>query len=265
MATTYIAVDLETTGLDAGIDAIIEVAAVTFREREILDEWSSLVNPYQQLPPFITKLTGITQKMVEDAPDMATLRPEIKRILGDNVIVGHNISFDLGFLRAENLALGSHRVDTLTLASILMPTAGRYGLSALSDALDLPRPAGDRDHRALDDARRTALLFFELQERALDKGFSILSEIVEAGRNMGWPETIFFEDALRAAGRDAFGRTERLERIFKVAKPEGRQLIPAEPPEPIAIDEIAGMLQPGGNFSRLFPNYEYRIQQVEML
>jgi ATP-dependent DNA helicase DinG len=265
MATTYISVDLETTGLDAGVDAIIEVGAVTFREREILNEWSSLVNPQQHLPAFISQLTGITQEMVDDAPGIAAVRPELKHILGDHVIVGHNVAFDLGFLRAENLALGSHRVDTLTLAAILMPTAGRYGLSSLSKSLNLPRPAGDKDHRALDDARRTAHLFFALQSLAMDKGFSILSEIVEAGRNMGWPETIFFEDALRAAGRDAFGRSERLERIFKVAKPEGRQLIPAEPPEPIAIEEIASMLRPGGNFSRLFPNYEYRSQQVEML
>ena len=69
MSTTYVAVDLETTGLDPDGDAIIEVAAITFRQGEILDEWSSLVNPYRSLPAFITDLTGITQVMVDDAPD----------------------------------------------------------------------------------------------------------------------------------------------------------------------------------------------------
>jgi len=68
MSTTYVAIDLETTGLDPDNNAIIEVAVVTFQGGEILDEWSSLVNPLEPIPEFITDLTGITQRMVEDAP-----------------------------------------------------------------------------------------------------------------------------------------------------------------------------------------------------
>jgi ATP-dependent DNA helicase DinG len=267
MPTTYIAVDVETTGLDPQRDAIIEVAAVTFRGDEILDEWSSLVNPHRSVSPFITQLTGITQAMVDEAPAMFSLRPQLKRLLADHVLVGHNVGFDAGFLEAERLALGQHRVDSLTLASILLPDLGRYSLDALVTALDLPNPAGKQTHRALGDARQTVNLFLELRRRALALDFETLAEIVQSGRQLGWPETIFFDDALRLAGRDAFGarQTGRPKRLFQPEKPPGRALAPTPRPQPLDVETIAALLKPGGNLSRNFPGFEHRPQQVEML
>ena len=265
MSTTYVAVDLETTGLNSYHDAIIEVAAVTFRGEEILDEWSSLVNPHEPLSEFITGLTGISQQMVDDAPEMFRLRSRLKRILEGHVVVGHHVGFDLGFLQAENLALSNHRADTVTLASILLPNAGRYSLAALARTLRLPQEEGEhRNHRALNDARQTVQLFFELQRRArrLDPG--ILYEIVQSGNKLGWPETIFFEDVLREAGRPALGRQGQLQRLFKPAKPDGRQLTPADEPKPMDVTTVAGLLRPGGKFSQSFPDFEYRPQQVAM-
>jgi len=121
MATTYVAVDVETTGLDPSRDAIIEIAAITFRDAAILDEFDSLVNPLIDIPPYITQLTSITDDMVTDAPTLHTLRPKLRSKLGDNVLIGHNVEFDLGFLREARLAFGNRRIDTLTLASILVP------------------------------------------------------------------------------------------------------------------------------------------------
>ncbi|MCI0397803.1 MAG: DEAD/DEAH box helicase family protein [Chloroflexi bacterium] len=273
MIPTYVAVDVETTGLDPDYDVIIEVAAVTFRDGQIVDEWSSLVNPRRAVPAAITHLTGITQEMVDGAPGMATLRPRLKRILGDHVLVGHNVGFDLGFLRAENLGVAQHRVDTLTLASILLPTAGRYGLDALATLLELPGREDRRTqeasskaaHRALNDAHRTTALFLALYQRAVGLDFDILDEIVRAGNNLGWPETIFFEEALRAAGKQAFGRARgQLDKLFKPEKVLGRPLIAAQDTESIDVKAISAMLRPGGNFSRLFPGFEHRPQQVEM-
>ncbi len=265
MTNTYVSVDLETTGLNPEYDAIIEVAAVTFKDGEILKEWSSLVNPDQEIPDFITNLTGISDVMVADAPDLFSIRSEVRQILADHVIVGHNVGFDLGFLQAADLAHGNHRVDTITLASILLPEAGRYSLSALSKLLDLPRESGDRDHRALGDAKRTAHLFLILQDLARKLDFSILNEIVQSGLNLNWPETVFFEQALQLAGSQAPGATGPLQRLFKPAKLTGRQLVSNEEPEPIDKEIIAGMLRPGGNFSNSFPSYEFRPQQVEMV
>jgi len=142
MPSVYVAIDLETTGLRPERNDIIEVAAVTFADGDILDEWSSLVNPHTEIPEKIVQLTGITQEMVEDAPDIFKVRANFKRILGENVLVGHNVGFDLAFLRAQNMALGNHRIDTLTLASILLPYAGRYGLGALSRHLERDKTTG---------------------------------------------------------------------------------------------------------------------------
>ena len=167
MSTTYVAVDVETTGLDAGNDSIIEIGAITFRDADILDQFSSLVNPHKEVPPFITQLTGITQEMVDDAPSMFSLRSKLRGVIGDHVLVGHNIGFDAAFLREERLGIGNHRVDTVTLASILYPEAGRFGLESLARFLNLPIPTGEQTHRAFDDAELTLELFLALKEKAL--------------------------------------------------------------------------------------------------
>lgn len=99
MTTTYVAIDLETTGLDPTRDAIIEVAVVTFRGNDIIDEFAALVNPLRDIPPYVSQLTGITDAMVADAPSLFSLRSRLRSKLADHVIVGHNVEFDLGFLR----------------------------------------------------------------------------------------------------------------------------------------------------------------------
>lgn len=271
MPTTYVAIDIETTGLDAGRDSIIEIAAITFRDADILDEFSSLVNPQRDVPPFITQLTGITQQMVDEAPSLFSLKPRLRSILGDHVLIGHNVDFDLGFLREERLGTGNHRIDTVTLASILFPQAGRFNLEALVHYLNLPDPAQGQAHRALDDAEQTVELFLALRERALEIDYDLLNEIVQSGRQLGWPETLFFEEALASKARravktgDGPRRSGRLSRLYTPPKLEGSVLAPKEPPQPLDTALVASLIQPGGNFERAIPGFEYRPQQVEML
>lgn len=266
MSRTYVCVDVETTGLDAYDDAIIEVAAVVFRGDEIVDEFSSLVDPGRELPPEIIHLTGITPNMVADAPSLFNIRARIRRTLADHPIIGHNVGFDMAFLEAARLGVGQHRLDTITLASILRPDVGRYSLDALVHALNLPNPRGAKDHRALGDVRRTVDLFIALYEYALELPLTTLNEIVEVGQRLNWPETMFFQDALREAGKSAFGkRITPPKRLYKPPKLAKESLEPKEEPELIDTDTIAGMLRPGGNFSRAFPDFEYRPQQVQMV
>ncbi|MGH2536057.1 MAG: helicase C-terminal domain-containing protein [Candidatus Promineifilaceae bacterium] len=261
-----VVVDLETTGLDPRRDSIIEVAAVTVAGGRIADEWSSLVDPGRPLPAYIASLTGISQEMLAGAPDMGRLRPTLRAILGERPIAGHNVEFDLAFLQAENLALGNRRLDTLSLASILLPRAGRYSLAALSRLLALPSAADGRAHRALYDARRTAELWLALGQLAREINFDSLAEIVAAGRSIGWPETTFFERTLGQAARAAFsGEARRPAALFSPAKVLGRQPVAAEEPEPVDGAEIAGLLGPGGAFSRHFAGFEHRPQQLQML
>ena len=269
MSTTFVAVDLETTGLDPGRDAIIEVAAITFREADVLDEFTSLVNPLREIPPFITQLTSITDEMVAEAPTLDALRPALRNRLADHVIVGHNVEFDLGFLREARLGFGNRRMDTLTLASILVPESGRYGLGALAEFLHLP-PVDGRNHRAANDAEQTIELFLALRERALALSLAQLEEIVEAGRRLGWPESLFFEEALAERARHAFEGNElrqrsRLPRLFNPPKVEGQILVPVEKPAALDAARLTALIQPGGRFERSFPDFEHRPQQIQML
>ncbi len=270
MPTTYVVLDVETTGLNAKRDVLIEVAAITLRDADILDEFSSLVNPNREVPPFITQLTGISQEMVDDAPSMFTLRSRLRQVIGDHVLVGHNVGFDLSFLNEERLGLGNHRIDTVTLASILFPDAGRFGLESLATYLNLPMADGGQNHRAMDDTELTVELFLALKEKALQMDRQILNEIVQSGRQLGWPETLFFEDVMAQQVQQAFTGKEstqgkRLSRLFNPDKLTGRQFTAAEKPIMLDVEMISAMIEPGGNFDRAFGEFEYRPQQVEMM
>jgi ATP-dependent DNA helicase DinG len=268
MATTYVAVDLETTGLDPVRESIIEIGAITFRGHDILDTFDSLVNPGRDIPPFITQLTGIDNSMVAGAPSLYSLRSTLSGVLADHVLVGHNIEFDLGFLREARLVRGNRRIDTVTLASILAPEAGRFGLGALADFFNFPSAGGN--HRALVDAEQTVELFLALRERALALSLVQLEEIVEAGRNLGWPETLFFEEVLAERARHAFeggelGQRGRLPRLYSPPKLEGQIPVPLEHPLPLDILWLTALLEPGGQLALAFDGFEYRPQQIEMM
>ena len=270
MSTTYVAIDVETTGFDPKSEALIEVAAITFRDADILDEYSSLVNPQRDIPPFITSLTGISQEMVDDAPTIFSVRSQLRPKLGDHILIGHNVSFDLAFLQVERLAQRNPHLDTLTLATILFPQAGRYGLEAIAEYLHLPLPPTGQAHRALADAELTVELFLALRDKALTLQLSQLDELVRAGRKLDWPETLFFEDILQVRAKRAFEEPElrhqgRHPQLYNPPRLAGRPLVPAEKPVPLDPEIVAGMISPGGNFSRAFPNFEHRPQQVEML
>jgi DNA polymerase-3 subunit epsilon/ATP-dependent DNA helicase DinG len=268
MSTTYVVLDLETTGLDAYRDAIIEIAAVTFQGSEVVNEFTSLVRPRQSIPDYITELTGIDDEMVADAPGLTALRGQLKRILADHVLVGHNIEFDLSFLHEESLGLGNRSLDTLKLAAILVPEAGRYNLESLVQLLELPDPAQGQVHRALDDAIQTVELFLALQERALALAWGQLEEIVLAGQRLGWPETLFFEEVLRQKTKKAFtgpAQPGKLARLYNPPQLTGRMPVPVEEPAMLDVPALAQMMGPTGNFSRVFAGFEQREQQVAMM
>src|SRR5687767_3223226 len=122
---TFCVVDLETTGGSPQDCQITEIGAVKLRGGECLGTYQTLVNPGQAIPPQITVLTGITQSMVVPAPRVHEVLPSLFEFLGDSVIVGHNVRFDLGFLRAAADREGWPRlanpwVDTARLARRLL-------------------------------------------------------------------------------------------------------------------------------------------------
>jgi DNA polymerase-3 subunit epsilon/ATP-dependent DNA helicase DinG len=153
---TIVSIDLETTGLDPVRDAIIEIGAVKFNGNRVEGRWETLINPRKTIPPEITQLTGISNDMVRSAPLLQDVRQDLEAFVGDSLVLGHNVQFDLGFLRQRGILEYSDWIDTYALASVLLPTAGRYNLGALAEALRIPLPA---THRALDDALATHAVF----------------------------------------------------------------------------------------------------------
>lgn len=160
----WVVVDLETTGLGAGAE-ITEIGAVRVRDGAVVDEFSSLVKPSRPIPPFITSLTGITPAMVADADPIASVLERFMEWSGlgasdSPVIVAHNASFDVGFLRraARTCARPWPRVrvvDTLALARLALPRplVRNHKLGTVASYFGTTTVP---EHRALGDARATA-------------------------------------------------------------------------------------------------------------
>lgn len=178
---TFAIVDLETTGGSPATEAITEVGAVKVRGGEVLGTFQTMVNPGRAIPPAITVLTGITQAMVVQAPRIEVVLPSLLEFVGDAVIVGHNVRFDVGFLDAALLRhdrprLANARVDTVRLARRLLADEVRdHRLGTLARSLRLPHQP---THRALDDALATADLLHLLLERAGRLGVTGLDDLL---------------------------------------------------------------------------------------
>lgn len=158
--------DFETTGLSPAAGArITEVAALRIEGGQIVDRFVSLVNCGVRVPPFITGLTGITQQMVDAAPCVSRVVPELLRFIGSDMLSAHNASFDEKFLIAESRSLGmaprhASLVCSLKLSRRLFPGLPSYKLSALSAALGIR--FGGSAHRAEADAEVSARVLIHI-------------------------------------------------------------------------------------------------------
>jgi len=173
---TFVALDLETTGARPGPGKITEVGAVRIRGFQELERFSTLINPMRPIPPMITRITGITQEMVAEAPRIEEVIQELLEFLRGAVLVAHNAPFDLGFLNYElqrltGRRLGDGAIDTLPLARALAPGLPNYRLGTVADALAAPvSPC----HRALADAQAAGHVFVTLAARLQERGITRL-------------------------------------------------------------------------------------------
>jgi DNA polymerase III epsilon subunit family exonuclease len=169
MESPLIILDLETTGLSAYKDRVTEIAAVKVHNGEIIDEFHTLVNPGFPIPKHITRITGITDSMVADAPQINQVLPSLKDFLGEDVIVAHNAGFDMKFLSYNFLMHEEH--------TLLNPTVCTYKMA--NRLLDIPRKrlgdccdhfgvSNDNAHRAMSDVLATV--------KVLDGMMNILKE-----------------------------------------------------------------------------------------
>lgn len=264
MGRVYVAVDLETTGLDPQKDTILELGAVRCRDGQVLDTFAQVVNPGCPIPRGIQQLTGISQAEADAAPPLARVAAAFRRFIGDHPLVGHNIGFDAGFLRSHDLYLFNPLLDTWELALILAPGLSSYKLGRLAEhfAMDL-----EDAHRALADATATMQVFEALRGAPLDLPPEVLQQINQIAARSDWALRDFFAEA----ERDAALRWSRRPVPASAASDQGPlfgpalALQPVEHPQPLNVATLTAMLQPGGLFANRFAAYEHRPPQVQML
>ncbi len=174
----FVVFDLETTGLSSNNDGITEIAGVKIRAGEIIDRYSTLVNPEKNISEKITEITGITNAMVRNQRTIDQVLPEFMDFVGDSCLVAHNADFDMGFIRAKAKKLGipveNSVADTLTLSRALLTDLKRHKLNLVAKHLDV---ALENHHRALDDAEATGKIFIKLMDRMKEQGIQTLGDI----------------------------------------------------------------------------------------
>jgi DNA polymerase III subunit alpha, Gram-positive type len=181
---TFVVFDVETTGLSAVYDKIIELAAVKIRDGEIIDRFEAFANPHHRLSATTINLTGITDEMVQDAPEIEEVLQKFKDWTGDSVFVAHNASFDMGFLNVGYKRMGYEKVknpviDTLELGRFLYPEFKNHRLNTLAKKFDIELT---QHHRAIYDAEATGFLLMKMLKDALEKGIEYHDQLND---NMG--------------------------------------------------------------------------------
>ncbi|WP_088324349.1 exonuclease domain-containing protein [Polaribacter tangerinus] len=182
----YAVVDIETTGNGYKGQKITEISALIFDGEKIVNEFTSLVNPEQNIPAFITNLTGITNAMVRNAPKFYEIAREIEQITQNTIFVAHNVNFDYNIIRDEFKNLGfdfkRKKLCTVRLTRKIMPGLPSYSLGNICSRENIPI---NGRHRAKGDAEATVELFKRLIER--DSNFTINSFLNPRSRQATLP------------------------------------------------------------------------------
>ena len=182
----YTVVDIETTGNGYKGSKITEISIFVFDGKKVVDEFTSLVNPEQNIPAFITNLTGITNAMVRNAPKFYEIAKKIAEITEDTIFVAHNVNFDYNIIQEEFKNLGfdfkRKKLCTVRLSRKLIPDLNSYSLGNICTVENI---AINGRHRAKGDAEATTELFKRLIER--DNNFTINSFLNPKSRQATLP------------------------------------------------------------------------------
>lgn len=166
----YCVIDTETTGLSSYYDEIIEVGILKIRDGKVVDQYSQLIKPNNAIDDFITYLTGITNKMLVNQPSIKEVEGEILDFLGDDIIVGHNTSFDIRFLNASfKETLKNEYMDTMIFSRKIYPQLPHHRLSDLAKFLNL----ANNQHRALADCITTYQLYETIKSTMDERGLKL--------------------------------------------------------------------------------------------
>ena len=157
----YTVIDIETTGLDPWQDELLELAALKVRDHQEAERFEILINPFKRISDEVVEITGITNELVADAPKFADVREDFLAFIGDDILVGHNVNFDISFLYEKCYSLTSSgitndSIDTMRHAKRLLPELEQYRLENLCQKLEIVNPGA---HRAMNDVLTTFHVF----------------------------------------------------------------------------------------------------------
>ncbi|MGB9904826.1 MAG: exonuclease domain-containing protein, partial [Desulfotomaculales bacterium] len=259
MLDSFVVCDLETTGLSPFQNEIIEVGLVLVEGGRVKSTFHTLVRPQKELPKGICRLTGLKDEDFRDSPEIREVLPRVLNFLAGHPLVGHNVSFDRGFLEAAAGKLSNLAFDTLELAKIIFPFSPGYRLGSLCKYLGIPNA---REHRALSDALATVTLYHRLVDGLKELDANLLAALcfllLRAGSSWAGPLLDLASRTVSETGPDSVsffpGRGDSLE------CPVQERVVPD-----LGLAEVARMLAPGGAVAAAMDNYEYRPQQVEMV
>ena len=275
---SFTVIDLETTGLDPRNCEIIELGSARYEEGKLSEKFSQLVKPSASIPDEITRLTGIDDDMVKAAPSIESVFEDYQnRLESSTWVVGHNISFDLGFLRSHQdkkaaAKLAQRVLDTGVLARILFPRLPRYSLGTLIKYFNIDRVNA---HRALDDCLATGQVYLKLISYLASLPVSSKESI---GRILvGNQDIDIFSAALSPIEPVSSDKPIMAEYPTKKSVEAGESLeeypenvIGISPPDSyddyIEVDTAAveNHFLPGGILSNAISSFEYRPQQARM-
>lgn len=176
--TTYCVLDLETTGFSPVTEKITEIGVMKIKDGKVIDKFSTFVNPEKPIPASVIEVTNITDDMVASAETIDKVFPKLLDFIEGSVLVAHNASFDVGFLKHNAKVLGHDfnftYVDTLTLAQELFPDFKTYKLGRIAKHLGFKVEVA---HRALDDVDTTVKVFNVMLEKLKERGAKTLEDI----------------------------------------------------------------------------------------
>lgn len=264
----YVALDVETTGLNPQNDDVIEVAVVVFNEREELAHFTQLVRPRRPISLQISRLTGISQEMLDESPTFNEIVGELSDMIGDRPIVGHNISFDMSMLAGEGFKPNNQLIDTYTLATGLLHDVANFQLGTISEYFGYRITDEDR-HRALGDTRATAHVFQHLLQRLNGYDADSMRQIAQFAKAAKWREGWFFDELARAmVDQPLFDpsrpNTVPLELAFLAPRERPEPLRPSGNQDPIDANAVAGMLGGDGPMGEVLSGFSPRPTQITM-
>ena len=175
---SYVVFDIETTGFSPVSNRIIEIGAVRVEDGNITATYSTFVNPEVPIPFNIEQLTGINDGMVLQAPVIETVLPEFLEFCGESVMVAHNASFDISFIKEnasrQGISWKPTVLDTVAMARLLLPNLNRFKLDTVAKAVGVSL---ENHHRAVDDAGATAEIFVKFVQMLRDREIYKLDQL----------------------------------------------------------------------------------------